>query len=698
MRHTLALATFIGATLGASAAGLPLIASELYNPTNVWTVHLRFTADQWKALEPKRGEGGGGFGPMADLGGRDSMLQGLPGKRNGLSSSMMGLEFEYVHADLELGGVTFTNVGVRYKGNGTYMDSQGGNKRPLKADLNKFVKGQKLAGHSTLDFQNNTTDAGMMNDTLAYRLFRDAGVPAPRTTYAKVYVDAPGAHTNTYFGLYTVPENVDAAFAKDRFGVKGGMILKPVTSKLFSDLGDDWSKYETPYDPKTKPVELQKKRLIEFAKFVSHAEDADYAQRLADFIDLDAFARYLAVNVWLANFDSILDMGQNFYLYLDPRSNKFTFIPWDLDHSFGTFGMKGSQEEREQLSITHPWTGSNRFLERTFAVAAFNQRYRAELERINTTLGKPERLQAQVDEVGAAIHDAVAEEGADKRQRFEQSVAGQTPAPGGPDGNFRGPGNEGDRGNGGGPTPGNGPQAGGMRMTRRVPGGGDGGFGFPSSKPIKAFVVARSASVTDQLSGKSKGKEVQDRMFGGGPGGPGGRGGPGGPGGRGGPEGFGPGNFLAEPLLALADSDKDGQLSPAEFHALGEKWFTAWDADKKGEVQQAQITKGLNTAFAPPPGTDGPPGGPGGGGFGPGNFIGPALLVAMDENKDKTVTQAEFLGAFDRWAKSWDKDQKGFLNEDKLRDGINKDWMGPRMGFGGPPGAGGPPGGGPRPN
>jgi spore coat protein H len=662
MRYTLALAACIGSTLTAGAAGLPLIASELYNPTNVWTVHLRFTADEWKALEPKRAEGAGGFGPMADLGGRDSMLQGAPGKRNGLSSSMMGLEFGYVHADLELGGITFTNVGVRYKGNGTYMESQGGNKRPLKADLNKFVKGQKLAGHTTLDFQNNTTDAGMMNDTLAYRLFRDAGVPAPRTTYAKVYVDAPGAHTNTYFGLYTMPENVDAAFAKDRFGVKGGLILKPVTSKLFSDLGDDWSKYETPYDPKTKPVELQKKRLIEFAKFVSHADDADYAKRLSDFIDLDGFARYLAVNVWLANFDSILDMGQNFYLYLDPRSNKFTFIPWDLDHSFGTFGMKGSQEEREQLSIMHPWTGTNRFLERTFALGDFSKRYRAELERINTTLAKPERLQAQVDEVGAAIRDAVAEEGADKRQRFEQSVAGQNPTAGGAGGNSRGPGNR----------------------------GGGGGFGFPASKPIKAFVVARSASVTDQLAGKSKGREVQDRMFGGGPGGPRGQRGPGGPGG---PEGFGPGNFLAEPLLSLADSDKDGKVTPAEFHALGAKWFTAWDADKKGEIQQAQITKGLNTAFPPPPGMDGPPGGgPGGGGFGPGNFIGPALLVALDENKDKTVTQAEFLGAFDRWAKSWDKDQKGFLNEDKLREGINRDWTGPRMGFGGPPGDG------PRPN
>ena len=58
--------------------------------------------------------------------------------------------------------------------------------------------------------------------------------------------------------------------------------------------------------------------------------------------DLDEFARFMAVTVWLSTMDSILGMGQNFYVYLDPKTHKFQFMPWDLDHSFGQFGMKGS--------------------------------------------------------------------------------------------------------------------------------------------------------------------------------------------------------------------------------------------------------------------------------------------------------------------------------------------------------------------
>lgn len=641
-----------------AAAAVPKISAELFAPTNVWTLHLRFAPDQWQAMEPKRPEGGGGFGfgrPGGGAGnnGRESMLQGAPGKRNGLSSAMGGMEFEYVHADLDFGGVTFTNVGVRYKGNGTYMESQGGVKRPLKVDLNKFVKGQKLAGVTTLDLQNNTTDAGMLNDTLAYRFFRDAGVPAPRTAYAKVYVDVPGVHTNAYFGLYTMPENVDTHFAKDRFATKEGLILKPVTSRPFVDLGDDWAKYAGPYDPKTKPTAAQKQRVIEFAQFVSHAEDAEFARRLGDFVDLEEFARFLAVTVWLANFDSILDMGQNYYVHLDPHSNKFTFIPWDLDHSFGTFGMKGTQEQREQLSVEHPWTGANRLLERIFAVGDFHTRYRGELARINTTLGLPERLRAQVEEVAAAIRPAVTEEGPEKARRFEQSVAGEMAANGAPDRGLRSPSGGGEAGRSGASQPN-------AEPPRRR---GFGGFGAPS-KPVKAFVSVRNASVADQLAGRSKGREIQDQMFGGG-----------GPGG----DGFGPGNILAEPMLQQADTDKNGRVSAAEFHALGEKWFAAWDTDQEGEVRQAQISKGLNTLVAPPGGE-----GPGGGGFGPGMSMGPALLAAMDADHDKSVTKVEFLAAFDRWLTAWDTDKKGYLDEKKLRAGLNKDWAGQSGGLGGP--------------
>ena len=55
----------------------------------------------------------------------------------------------------------------------------------MKIDLNEYVKGQKLAGITKLNLHSNVTDASWMNEVLSHRLYRDAGVPAPRTAYAR---------------------------------------------------------------------------------------------------------------------------------------------------------------------------------------------------------------------------------------------------------------------------------------------------------------------------------------------------------------------------------------------------------------------------------------------------------------------------------------------------------------------------------
>ena len=46
----------------------------------------------------------------------------------------------------------------------------------------------------------------------AYALFQEAGVDAPRHTYAKFCIN------DKYYGLYSMIENVEKGFLKDHFG------------------------------------------------------------------------------------------------------------------------------------------------------------------------------------------------------------------------------------------------------------------------------------------------------------------------------------------------------------------------------------------------------------------------------------------------------------------------------------------------
>ncbi len=532
-------------------------------------------------------------GGMPGGGGGGLRLQGPEGKRNGLSGAA-GIDFEYVHADLDFGGGRLTNVAVRYKGNGTYMTSLGSDKKSLKVDLNEFVKGQKLAGVSKLNFHNNVTDASWMNEPLSYWLYREAGVPAPRTSYSRIGINVAGVHTNRYLGLYSIVENLDDHWAENRFGTKKGAIFKPVTPTLFQYLGEDWAKYQQTYDPKSDPTEKQKRRVYDFAKLVTSADDTEFARRLPEFLDVDEFSRFMAVTVWLSTLDSILAIGQNYVVYLHPKTDKFQFLPWDLDHSFGNFMLQGSQEQREQLSIRQPWVGENRFLERVMKVEAIQEAYLARLKEFQGSIFQSARIQQQVDEVAAVLRDAVRDEDPEKLARFNKVVAGEAVAPAGFGG---GPPGGGRPGGGGGPG-----------------GGGRGPGGFPgfgqTVKPIKAFVPIRHQSVADQLAGKSEGQRI------GGRGGPFGGGGPGGPGGRG---GFGPGMFLAPAVVEQADADKDQKVSSTEWMALARKWWGDWDPGKSGALNADQLADGLVKSFPMPPGFGGPGGGPGGGsGAGPG--------------------------------------------------------------------------------
>jgi hypothetical protein len=498
---------------------------------------------------------------------QNTMLQGAEGKRNGLASAM-GLEFSYVHADLEFEGRVFNDVGLRYKGNGTFLESRSTLKRSLKIDLNKYVKGQKLGDVTTLTLQNNVTDASWMNEVLAYRLYRDAGVPAPRTAFARLYVSVPGKFDRKYFGLYSLSEDVDKHFAERQFGTKGGGIFKPVTSSLFTYLGPDWQQYKQTYDPKLDIGEEQKKKLIDLCRLVTEGDDAEFAARIGQYLDLPEFARFMAVMVWLSDVDGILGPGQNLFLHLHPKTGLIEFIPWDQDHSFGQF-PRGTQEQQAKMNIHSPWLGENRFLERMYQLESFKKLYLARLEEYSGTIFKPERFTNQVNEVAAAIRPAVQEESKSKLARFDMVVEGKAPV------------------------------AGGLSF-----------FGPPGMKPIKPFAAVRTQSICDQLAGRSKGlfvggfepprakpKESETAAR---------------------PGGFSRVMLFAEPLLKALDEDKDSTVTRDEFTRGFVRFFDAWNTDHSGFLTQEQLRLGIDQDLNPFP-----PGGAPGAGTAPGSTQSP---------------------------------------------------------------------------
>jgi DNA-directed RNA polymerase specialized sigma24 family protein len=443
--------------------------AELYRTTNIWLAHLIFSRDAWQALQPKS------VPPLPHFLQPDgtALLRNPKAQRSGLAG-VLGFDFNWVHADLEFGGRHFTNVGARLKGNGTYLGSLVGHKTPFKVDLNRFVRGQKIAGADELNFHNLTVDHSFMSDALGYEFFRNAGVPAPRTAYAYLSVTVEGQWSHKPLGLYAMVEPVDADFAEEHLGSRRAPVFKPVTYDLFQYLGDDWEAYREIYDLKTEATEAQRQRVIDFARLVTSADDVEFARRLGEFLDLERFADFLAGQVLLSNYDGLFSTGQNYYLYLHPASGRFGFIPWDLDLAWGGFFLIGSTSQRERASIWHPWAGRNRFLERVLAAPEFRVIYRRQLEDLLTRLFRPAHWQRRVDEMAGLLRAPVAAESDFRRRKFEDAISDRN-----------------------------------INRSRR-PEPNETGANRPAHQ-IKLFLTHRAESVRRQLDGKSEGVILKHR-------------------------------------------------------------------------------------------------------------------------------------------------------------------------------------------
>ena len=109
-------------------------------------------------------------------------------------------------------------------------------------------------GLHAIQLQSGALDPTKAREALAFALFREAGVPAPRTAMAEVTLTVPGQYDKAYLGLYTLVEPVDRAFLKDRFHTEKGLLVRPQGLRGLDFLGDDWEKYRGPYRPLAEPT------------------------------------------------------------------------------------------------------------------------------------------------------------------------------------------------------------------------------------------------------------------------------------------------------------------------------------------------------------------------------------------------------------------------------------------------------------
>jgi spore coat protein CotH len=400
------------ASCSADAADLPAAGGDaVFGLTRVHQVELTVAADDYRAMDPPPPAfGPGGFGDRS-LAGADS------------GAGNFNFDFKYVPAAVRIGDQTFANVGLRYKGSGTYLASQFRAKRSFKLDFDRNDPNQRFRGVAKLNLNSGTMDPTKVREALAYAVFRAAGVPAPRTALAEVTLHVPARYDAEYLGLYTAVEQVDEQFLEAHFGDGSGLLLKPEGIRGLPHFGDDLAKYEATYIAKNTPKPEDWQPLIELARLVNQADESEFRERIRERLDVDSFVRFLAVNAMLASLDGFVGMGHNFYLYRSPKTGRFTFMPWDLDLAFGGFALYGTPEQMVDLSLEHPHVGENKLIDRLLAMPELKAAYLDQVRRLAANVFTEERLGQDLAALEELARGPLAKEQAAVRKRGDGTGA-----------------------------------------------------------------------------------------------------------------------------------------------------------------------------------------------------------------------------------------------------------------------------------
>jgi spore coat protein CotH len=132
--------------------------------------------------------------------------------------------------------------------------------------------------------------------------------------------------------------------------------------------------------------------------------------------------RFLAATALQSNLDSVFTVGHNVFIYLDPLSDKFVFIPWDLDLSFGGFFRYGSPDQLADLSLMRPYPGEFKLVDRLLAWNETRDRYRKVLQELSTSSFSKEKLLRDLDAVEKATRQIIIKETKAAQARKEEAV------------------------------------------------------------------------------------------------------------------------------------------------------------------------------------------------------------------------------------------------------------------------------------
>ncbi|MFT5499548.1 MAG: hypothetical protein ACI9TH_004964, partial [Kiritimatiellia bacterium] len=282
-------------------------------------------------------------------------------------------------ASVWFNGQFYDNILVRRRG----LSTLGWAKNKFKFDFNpkdhfRYDPEQPRVEELNLQshFREQIGPVSYMRENLGYAWLNEAGVDAPQTFHVRV------RQNGAYYGLFTFVEQVDDTFLK-RTGndpdsplykaLQNGTLAPNPTSATYRKAtrkAEPWTDFEALTDGLS-------------------GIGVDRNLFIFDHLDLAQVINEMAAQTILPNHDRLI---KNYYVYLDPKSQEWRRVPWDVEQSFAVGGKL----------VNDPWAnvlfGDEQHVQEPCCPQWFNYQHDAILDHPQTRAMYLRRLRTLMDQ------------------------------------------------------------------------------------------------------------------------------------------------------------------------------------------------------------------------------------------------------------------------------------------------------------
>lgn len=211
---------------------------------------------------------------------------------------------------------------------------------PLLISFDKYYSGRAYQGMTQLAVRPGSP---VVNEAMALSLTAATNQPTQQFAYTEYSINDSATSTRL------VLEHPDEHYANALFD-SPGYLYKADASSTFKYAGDDQSAYSDQFKQINAKDDGTLQPIIDFLRWLDEADDATFDAELGQWVDVGSFARYVATQNLLSNFDDMSGPGQNYYLWFDLDTKLLSVISWDLNLAMTGDTATGPQDSVSMMA------------------------------------------------------------------------------------------------------------------------------------------------------------------------------------------------------------------------------------------------------------------------------------------------------------------------------------------------------------